>query len=60
MCYHKKEVIILDNEQHEQDIPEQTGYTPRPRWQVLLARIGLIIFTAFLLMYYVNLFRGGM
>lgn len=38
---------------------EQTVYQPRPAWQVWAARIGLIVFLAFVLMYYVNVARGG-
>ncbi len=38
---------------------EQTGYTPRPRWQVWGAWIALAVFVAFLVMYYTNVFRGG-
>ena len=38
----------------EQQTPE-TGYKPRPAWQVWLARI----FVIFLVMYYINVFRGG-
>ena len=42
----------------EQQAPE-SGYTPRPAWQVWLARIGLVIFVFFLVMYYINVLRGG-
>ena len=38
---------------------EQSGYTPRPAWQVWAARIGLVVFFAFLVMYYLNILRGG-
>ena len=38
---------------------EQNAYVPRPRWQVWLARAGLVIFIAFLIFYYINWFRGG-
>ena len=30
--------------QKETRIPEEEVYTPRPRWQVLAARIGLVLF----------------
>ena len=43
---------ILENE-------EQSGYTPRPKWQVWGAWIALAVFVAFLIMYYTNVFRGG-
>ena len=38
---------------------EQNNYVPRPRWQVWLARIGLVVFIAFLIGYYILWFRGG-
>ena len=42
------------------DIPqEEERYIPRPRWQVWAARIGLLIFVIFLVMYYMNILRGG-
>lgn len=40
------------------NLPQDSGYTPRPRWQVILARIGLAVFLAFLIMYYIIWFRG--
>ena len=43
---------ILNNE-------EEKGYTPRPKWQVWGAWIALLVFLAFLVMYYINVFRGG-
>ena len=41
------------------DLPQESDYTPRPRWQVILARVGLVVFLAFLIMYYIICFRGG-
>jgi hypothetical protein len=38
---------------------EQSGYTPRPKWQVIAAWAALAVFVAFLIMYYTNVFRGG-
>ena len=51
----------MENEELNQQTPElpQESYEPRPAWQVWLARIGLVVFILFLLMYYINLFRGG-
>ena len=46
----------MENEELEQT-PEELPI-PRPRWQVWLARIALIIFIAFLIMYYTNIFRS--
>ena len=47
--------------ENEKDmIPEeQVEYAPRPRWQIWLARIGLVVFVVFLIFYYINWFRGG-
>ena len=39
---------------------QKEGYTPRPAWQVWAARIGLVVFLVFLVMYYINILRGGM
>lgn len=40
-----------------ENIPSQEeGYQPRPRWQVWLARIGLVAFLLFVLLYYLNIF----
>ena len=46
-------------EQTEQPA-EETGYTPRPAWQVWAARIALVLFIGLIIMYYVNMMRGGM
>ena len=65
MCYDIKntlfEVTTLD-EQNQVPIPaeEEKKYTPRPAWQVWAARIGLAVFLIFLILYYLNIFRGGM
>ena len=63
-------MIVLDKEEKiveaQQEVPESTemqpapeGYKPRPVWQVWAARIGLAVFVIFLIMYYINIFRGG-
>ena len=50
----------MDEQRKEERIETgETGYTPRPAWQVWAARIGLAIFLIFLVMYYINIFRGG-
>ena len=46
-------------EKQEQTPQEQPQYTPRPAWQVWLARIGLVVFVGFLILYYIHFFRGG-
>ena len=44
----------------EKDLPqEEKKYVPRPKWQVVAAWIGLIIFVLTLIAYYLNVFRGG-
>jgi hypothetical protein len=50
------------DEQRKEELQEvqQEGYTPRPAWQVWGARIGLAVFLIFLVMYYLNVFRGGL
>ena len=49
------------DEQRKNEVEEtkEPGYIPRPAWQVWGARIGLVIFVLFLVMYYINIFRGG-
>ena len=51
----------MENEQLQQQEPQETPaeFKPRPRWQRILAIIGLTIFIAFLIMYYVNILRSG-
>ncbi len=50
----------MAEENLQEQLPEQEeGYTPRPRWQVWAARLGLIVFIGFLIMYYILFFRGG-
>ena len=51
----------MENEEFNEQTPDTPteAYQERPRWQVWLARIGLVIFILFLIMYYSNLFRGG-
>ena len=49
------------DEQRNEKIEEtqENGYVPRPSWQVWAARIGLVVFFLFLILYYLNIFRGG-
>ena len=48
----------LEQEQTPQEPKE--GYVPRPRWQVWLARIGLVLFIFTVIGYYMFFFRGGL
>ena len=51
----------MDEQRNEHQKQAQgTGYTPRPAWQVWAARIGLAVFIGFLILYYLNIFRGGL
>ena len=52
----------MENEELKDTIAEeeQPVYTPRPKWQVWAARIGLVLFIAMLIMYYIHMLRGGM
>ena len=46
--------------ENEQNIPEQEGYVPRPKWQVWLARIGVVAMVALVILYYITIARGGL
>ena len=51
----------MDEQQKtETEQTHKDGYTPRPVWQVWAARIGLVVFFLFLILFYSNLFRGGL
>ena len=63
MCYDIKNMLFEVTALDEQNLPnvpseEEKKYTPRPAWQVWAARIGLVIFVAFLVMFYVKVARG--
>lgn len=45
---------------HIPEEEQESGYTPRPKWQVWLARIGLVLFIFVVIMYYINIMRGGL
>ena len=52
----------MENEELDQQ-PEQEqerAYTPRPAWQVWAARIALVLFILLIIMYYINIARGGL
>ena len=46
----------MENEKLE----NQEGYTPRPLWQVWLARVGLVLFILFVIYQYIAISRGGL
>ena len=39
---------------------EEQTYIPRPAWQVWGARIALVLFIIVIIMYYLNIARGGL
>ena len=45
-------------EELPQEEPAQDVYIPRPAWQVWGARVALVVFILFLIMYYINIMRG--
>ena len=52
----------IDNPEIE-TIEEETqtpAYTPRPKWQIVLAWIGVAIMAASIIMYYWQIANGGM
>ncbi len=57
MCYDCNEVNFVENQEFEQE--QEQMYTPRPAWQVWAARIGLVLFVAVIIMYYIHMMRGG-
>ena len=46
--------------QKDNQIPEQEGYVPRPAWQVWAARVGLVLFIAFVIYQIFQLAGGGL
>ena len=50
----------MEEEIQEKQAQEPEGYVPRPKWQVWGARVLLVVFILLLIMYYTNVFRGGM
>ena len=56
MCYDNKEVKNIDQEKETLEVQEE--YKPRPKWQVWLARVGLVVFLITVIVFYIHLFRG--
>ena len=48
---------VNENKNHEQ---EENRYVPRPRWQVNMARIGLVIFILFVIWQLFQIAGGGL
>lgn len=49
----------MEEERVESAEEKAPGYQPRPKWQVWLARLGLVAFLIVLIIYYFTYFRGG-
>lgn len=46
--------------EEKEELEQQEGYEPRPRWQVWGARIGLVLFLLFVVWQILNIARGGL
>lgn len=46
-------------EQILQEEVQQAPYVPRPKWQVWLARVALVIFIIGVILYYLNIFGAA-
>ena len=49
-----------NNQEFENQLPEQEGYTPRPVWQVWGARAGLVLFILFVIYQIIQIAGGGL
>ncbi len=49
----------INSEESPEILFEEPHYVPRPKWQVWAARIGLVLFIILLILYYLNIARGG-
>ena len=54
------EVNIMENLSNMPENVQEQGYTPRPAWQGWAARFGLVLFLIVVVLYYLNMFRGGL
>ena len=43
----------------QETTPEESGYTPRPAWQVWLARVALVLFIIIVIGQALRIARGG-
>ena len=50
----------MEEFQEKKTQPEETGYAPRPVWQVWAARLGLVIFIVFVIFQIIGIARGGL
>ena len=47
-------------QQEQSSQQEQPVYTPRPKWQVWAARLGLVIMIIAVILYYMHIATGGL
>ena len=46
--------------EQKDELEQQEGYEPRPKWQLWAARIGLVLFILLVIGQIVSIARGGM
>ncbi len=49
-------------EENREEILEETqqpAYTPRPKWQIVMAWVGLAIMAVAIALYYIQIAKGG-
>lgn len=49
----------MENEEFEQ-IPDAPKYTPRPKWQIIAAWVGLAVMLTCVALYYWHIASGGL
>ena len=52
------EVNFMEEKQHEELPEEEEHYEPRPAWQLLMARIGLVLFILFVIWQVFQIYNG--
>ena len=65
MCYDIKNTLFEVTALDEQNLPinpceEEKKYTPRPAWQVWAARLGLLAFIGYLVIFYLRAIGGNL
>ena len=55
----KDDILPEKDAAPEVQTEDTPAYIPRPKWQVWMARVALVLFIALILMYYINIMRGG-
>ena len=53
------EVKLMENNKENIAPEEQEKYTPRPQWQVNMARVGLVLFVLFVIWQIAQIAMGG-